>query len=166
MLTNSVARGDHRAPQALTVSPDGQHVAFIGPTEFTVTVASGSSLDEVCNMLDLCICLESVVSNESTKLILNFTIPCVKLILHFIILCVTKNCTKNDFFLQVLRIDITGIGTDAIDSALRVHYAPSSTKQLLVTTSNNRLLKFDARSGKLLTEVLFISNYEIKIFLC
>ena len=47
VLTNTVARGDHRAPQALTVSPDGQHVAFVGPTEFTVTVVSGSSLDEV-----------------------------------------------------------------------------------------------------------------------
>ena len=30
VLTNTVARGDHRAPQALTVSPDGQHVAFRG----------------------------------------------------------------------------------------------------------------------------------------
>ena len=47
VLTNTVARGDHRAPQALTVSPDGQHVAFVGPTEFTVTAVSGSSLDEV-----------------------------------------------------------------------------------------------------------------------
>ena len=47
MLTNTVARGDHRAPQALAVSPDGQHVAFVGPTEFTVTVVSGTSLDEV-----------------------------------------------------------------------------------------------------------------------
>ena len=47
------------------------------------------------------------------------------------------------------------MGTDVIDSALRVHYAPANTKQLLVATSNNRLLKFDARSGKLQTEVCF-----------
>ncbi len=47
VLTNTVARGDHRAPAALSVSPDGHCVAFVGPTEFTVTVVSAATLDEV-----------------------------------------------------------------------------------------------------------------------
>ena len=58
----------------------------------------------------------------------------------------------------MLRIDITVMGTDVIDSALRVHYAPASIKQLLVATSNNRLMKFDARSGKLQAEVCSEKN--------
>jgi len=47
LLTNSVARGDSRSPDTLTVSSDGQRMAFVGPTEFTITVVDARSLDEV-----------------------------------------------------------------------------------------------------------------------
>ena len=46
LLGNTVARGDLQAPDALTVSPDGQRVAFVGPTNFTISVVDGRSLDE------------------------------------------------------------------------------------------------------------------------
>ena len=47
VLGNTVARGEQRGPNALAVSPDGRHVAFVGPTEFTVSVVDARSLDEV-----------------------------------------------------------------------------------------------------------------------
>lgn len=47
VLGNTVARGEGRGPNALTVSPDGRHVAFVGPTEFTISIVDGKSLDEV-----------------------------------------------------------------------------------------------------------------------
>ena len=60
--------------------------------------------------------------------------------------------------LQLLRIDITSLNPadntrTVIDSAVKVCYTPAGTRQLLVTTTTNRLLKFDARTGKLLAEV-------------
>ena len=47
LLGNTVARGEGHGPAALTVSPDGKFVAFVGPTEFTVSVVDGKTLDEV-----------------------------------------------------------------------------------------------------------------------
>ena len=56
-----------------------------------------------------------------------------------------------------MRIDISSLSTDTsrttLDSAVRVKYTPHNVKQLLVTTSSNKLLKFDARGGKILSEV-------------
>jgi len=59
---------------------------------------------------------------------------------------------------QVMRIDITSLNTvdnsrTVIDSASIVKYSPHSVKQLLVTTTANKLLKFDSRSGRILAEV-------------
>lgn len=47
LLGNIVALGVKRAPEAFTVSPDGKSVAFVGPTDFIVTVVNATSLDEV-----------------------------------------------------------------------------------------------------------------------
>ena len=47
LLANTVAPGERFGPDALASSPDGRAVAFVGPTEFTVSVVSASSLDEV-----------------------------------------------------------------------------------------------------------------------
>lgn len=104
LLGNIVALGVKRAPEAFAVSPDGKSVAFVGPTDFIVTVVNATSLDEI------------------------------------------------------MRIDITNLSTiesnrNVIDGALRVKYSPLSVKQLLVTTSNNKLLKFDARTGKIISEI-------------
>ena len=46
----------------------------------------------------------------------------------------------------------------AVDSALHVCYAPPALKQLLVVTSSARLLKLDAHSGLLLSEVRGTGN--------
>lgn len=61
-----------------------------------------------------------------------------------------------------MRIDISSLNTadsgrNVIDSAVKVKYSPTSMKQLLVTTASNKLLKFDARTGKILAEVTIIS---------
>lgn len=42
-----MARGTERAPDALTVSSDSRCLAFVGPSEYTVTVADARTLDEV-----------------------------------------------------------------------------------------------------------------------
>ena len=47
LLGNTTAKGDKYCPDALAVSPDGRRVAFIGPSEYTVTVVDSKSLDEV-----------------------------------------------------------------------------------------------------------------------
>ncbi|XP_061823595.1 WD repeat-containing protein 90 isoform X2 [Nerophis lumbriciformis] len=41
-----VARGTGRAPDALTVSSDSHCLAFVGPSEYTVTIANAVSLEE------------------------------------------------------------------------------------------------------------------------
>ncbi|XP_072042911.1 WD repeat-containing protein 90-like [Amphiura filiformis] len=103
LLGNMVAKGDRYGPDALAMSEEGKHVAFVGPSEFTVTFVDARSLDEI------------------------------------------------------LRVDISSMGGDTegpmIDTAAKVCYAPSKTKQLLVATSNSHLLRLDARSGRLLNKV-------------
>ena len=47
LLGNTIVRGESHGPNALAVSPDSKCVAFVGPTEFTVTVVDGRTLDEV-----------------------------------------------------------------------------------------------------------------------
>ena len=39
--------GEKYGPDALTISPHGHYLAFIGPQNFTVTVVSTKTLDEV-----------------------------------------------------------------------------------------------------------------------
>nr|XP_032826386.1 WD repeat-containing protein 90-like isoform X2 [Petromyzon marinus] len=47
LLSGVVARGTSYAPSALAVSGDGAHLAFVGPSEFAVTVADARSLCEL-----------------------------------------------------------------------------------------------------------------------
>ncbi|XP_068672849.1 WD repeat-containing protein 90-like isoform X2 [Montipora foliosa] len=100
-LSNTVATGAKFGPHLLSVSEDSLRLAFIGPSEYTVTVADARSLDEV------------------------------------------------------LHVDISTITTDRsiVDTALHVCFSPSSLKQLLVVTSNARLLKLHSQNGVLLSEV-------------
>lgn len=51
MLAHAVAPGARYGPDALSPSPDARALAFVGPTEFTVSVVSAGSLDEVRAML-------------------------------------------------------------------------------------------------------------------
>lgn len=44
---NVVARGSERAPDALALSSDSTRLAFVGPTEYVVTIADTRTLDEV-----------------------------------------------------------------------------------------------------------------------
>lgn len=44
---NVVARGTERGPDALAVSSDSKRLAFVGPTEYIVTIMDARSLDEV-----------------------------------------------------------------------------------------------------------------------
>ncbi|XP_020493168.2 WD repeat-containing protein 90 [Labrus bergylta] len=44
---NVVARGTERAPDALTVSSDSRCLAFVGPSEYIITIADSRSLDEL-----------------------------------------------------------------------------------------------------------------------
>lgn len=46
-LGNAVARGTERAPDALAVSSDSRCLAFVGLSEYIVTIADSQSLDEV-----------------------------------------------------------------------------------------------------------------------
>ncbi|KAG9465767.1 hypothetical protein GDO78_017755 [Eleutherodactylus coqui] len=47
VLGNVVCKDSERGPQALTLSRDGHLLAFVGPTEYTVTIMDGRSLDEL-----------------------------------------------------------------------------------------------------------------------
>ncbi|XP_061562423.1 WD repeat-containing protein 90 isoform X2 [Phycodurus eques] len=57
-----VARGTGRAPDALTVSSDSRCLAFVGPSEYTITIADALSLEESLR-LDV-----SILDSESTFL--------------------------------------------------------------------------------------------------
>ncbi|XP_051927362.1 WD repeat-containing protein 90 [Hippocampus zosterae] len=57
-----VARGTGRAPDALTVSSDSRCLAFVGPSEYTITIADALSLEELLR-LDV-----SILDSESTFL--------------------------------------------------------------------------------------------------
>uniref|UniRef100_A0A3Q3FLA8 WD repeat domain 90 n=1 Tax=Labrus bergylta TaxID=56723 RepID=A0A3Q3FLA8_9LABR len=46
-VANVVARGTERAPDALTVSSDSRCLAFVGPSEYIITIADSRSLDEL-----------------------------------------------------------------------------------------------------------------------
>nr|XP_004562530.2 WD repeat-containing protein 90 isoform X1 [Maylandia zebra] len=50
VVCNVVARGTERAPDALTVSSDSRCLAFVGPSEYTVTVADARTLDELLHV--------------------------------------------------------------------------------------------------------------------
>uniref|UniRef100_A0A3P9M4E0 WD repeat domain 90 n=1 Tax=Oryzias latipes TaxID=8090 RepID=A0A3P9M4E0_ORYLA len=47
---NVVARGTERAPDALTVSGDSRFLAFVGPSQYIVTIADAQSLDELLHV--------------------------------------------------------------------------------------------------------------------
>uniref|UniRef100_A0AAQ6AM06 WD repeat domain 90 n=1 Tax=Amphiprion ocellaris TaxID=80972 RepID=A0AAQ6AM06_AMPOC len=47
---NVVARGTERAPDALSVSSDSRCLAFVGPSEYIVTIADARSLDELLHV--------------------------------------------------------------------------------------------------------------------
>ncbi|XP_054455160.1 WD repeat-containing protein 90 isoform X2 [Anoplopoma fimbria] len=50
VVCNVLARGTERAPDALTVSSDSRCLAFIGPSEYIVTIADSQSLDELLHV--------------------------------------------------------------------------------------------------------------------
>ncbi|MBN3306420.1 WDR90 protein, partial [Amia calva] len=62
VLGNVVARGSERRPDALTVSSDSRSLAFVGPSEYTVTVMDARSLDELMR-IDV-----SILDLDSTSL--------------------------------------------------------------------------------------------------
>uniref|UniRef100_A0A8C8CV08 WD repeat-containing protein 90 n=1 Tax=Oncorhynchus tshawytscha TaxID=74940 RepID=A0A8C8CV08_ONCTS len=62
IASNVVARGTERAPDALTVSSDNRCLAFVGPSEYTVTIMAARSLDELLRV-DV-----SILDVESTTL--------------------------------------------------------------------------------------------------
>uniref|UniRef100_A0A8C7XN51 WD repeat domain 90 n=1 Tax=Oryzias sinensis TaxID=183150 RepID=A0A8C7XN51_9TELE len=50
LACNVVARGTERAPDALTVSGDSRFLAFVGPSQYIVTIADAQSLDELLHV--------------------------------------------------------------------------------------------------------------------
>uniref|UniRef100_UPI0037E729E7 WD repeat-containing protein 90 n=1 Tax=Semicossyphus pulcher TaxID=241346 RepID=UPI0037E729E7 len=50
VVCNVVARGTERAPDALAVSCDSRCLAFVGPSEYVVTIADARSLDELLHV--------------------------------------------------------------------------------------------------------------------
>lgn len=55
-----------------------------------------------------------------------------------------------------MRIDVSSIGQSGrskIDTAVKIYYSPMKVGHLLVVTGNNRLLKFEAITGRILSEV-------------
>jgi hypothetical protein len=91
----------------LSISPDGKHTAYVGPTEFVVTIVETNTLNQTLR-----------IDISSCTLLTNDRRP-----------------------------------TTSTESALFVRFAPN--RQLLVATTNFKLLKFDSYTGKLLNIVRF-----------
>lgn len=47
VMGNTVVKGERYGPRALTLNVDGSRLAFIGPSEFTITVLDAKTLHEV-----------------------------------------------------------------------------------------------------------------------
>ncbi|XP_036937578.1 WD repeat-containing protein 90 isoform X2 [Acanthopagrus latus] len=62
VVCNAVARGTERTPDALAVSSDSRCLAFVGPSEYIVTIADSRSLDELLHV-DV-----SILDVESSRL--------------------------------------------------------------------------------------------------
>ncbi|KAM4632224.1 WD repeat-containing protein 90 [Discoglossus pictus] len=101
VLGNVVCKDSERSPQALSLSSDGRLLAFIGPTEYTVTVMDGRSLDEL------------------------------------------------------LRVDVSILDLDStsLDCALSLTFSPLRPYNLLVSTSGNKILWLDPKTGRLTKEM-------------
>ncbi|XP_055662481.1 WD repeat-containing protein 90 isoform X3 [Falco peregrinus] len=101
VLGNVVAQDTGSSPDALVVSGDSRLLAFVGPSQYVVTVMEACSLDEL------------------------------------------------------LRVDISilDLNGTAMDSAVRVCFAPVPRGELLVSTSSNKILVLDAKTGRLVREV-------------
>ncbi|KAM6077548.1 WD repeat-containing protein 90 isoform 2-T2 [Theristicus caerulescens] len=101
VLGNVVARDAGSGSDALAVSGDSRLLAFVGPSNYVVTVMEACSLDEL------------------------------------------------------LRVDISilDLNSTALDSAARVCFAPVPRGELLVSTSSNKILVLDAKTGRLVREV-------------
>lgn len=54
---------------------------------------------------------------------------------------------------QTMRIDVSSVGKSRIDTARKVYYAPVNIDHLLVITENNKLLKFESKTGRIIAEV-------------
>lgn len=63
---------------------------------------------------------------------------------------------------QLLRVDISvlDLNSTALDFAVRICFAPVSQGELLVSTSSNKILVLDAKTGRLVREV---GHYEGRV---
>ncbi|KAK2820247.1 hypothetical protein Q5P01_023206 [Channa striata] len=68
VVCNVTARGTERAPDALAVSSDSRCLAFVGPTEYIVTIADARSLDEVLHVDVSILDVESPRLDSAVKL--------------------------------------------------------------------------------------------------
>ncbi|XP_075422310.1 WD repeat-containing protein 90 isoform X3 [Ascaphus truei] len=101
VLGNVVWKDAAMGPRALSLSSDGRLLAFVGPTEYTVTVTDARSLDEL------------------------------------------------------LRVDVSILDLDStsLDCALCLVFCPHRPHHLLVSTSGNKILWLDPKTGRLTKEV-------------
>ncbi|XP_042336753.1 WD repeat-containing protein 90 isoform X3 [Sceloporus undulatus] len=101
VLTNVVSQEADYGPDALSVSCDGRLLAFVGPSQYIVTLMDAHTLDEL------------------------------------------------------LRIDVSILDLDStvLDVAVRLCFAPFPLGHLLVTTSSQKVLVLDAKTGRLIRVV-------------
>ncbi|KAF7708050.1 hypothetical protein HF521_017107 [Silurus meridionalis] len=64
---NMVVRGSDRGPDALAVSPDSKRLAFVGPTEHTVTVTDARTLDKLLRVDVSVLDIQSVTLDSALK---------------------------------------------------------------------------------------------------
>ncbi|KAI5105705.1 WD repeat-containing protein 90 [Silurus meridionalis] len=64
---NMVVRGSDRGPDALAVSPDSKRLAFVGPTEHTVTVTDARTLDKLLRVDVSVLDVQSVTLDSALK---------------------------------------------------------------------------------------------------
>ncbi|CAF3380141.1 unnamed protein product [Rotaria socialis] len=117
-LQRTVAKAlstSQKGTMILSISPDGKHTAYVGPTEYVVTIVETNSLNQTLR-IDISSC--TLITND--------------------------------------RRSIT-----SSEAALFARFAPN--RQLLVATTNFKLLKFDSYTGKLLN---IINNIHKRTFDC
>ncbi|KAM9292263.1 WD repeat-containing protein 90-like, partial [Gastrophryne carolinensis] len=111
VLGNVVCKTSERGPQALCLSRDGRLLAFVGPTEYTITIMDGRSLDEL------------------------------------------------------LRVDVSILDVDStkLDCAMSLAFTSHPPYKLLVSTSGNKILWLDSKTGRFLKEVSHVHRQHCSV---
>ncbi|XP_061564581.1 WD repeat-containing protein 90 isoform X1 [Cololabis saira] len=145
---NVVARGTERAPDALTVSSDSRSLAFVGPSQYVVTIADARSLDELLHV-DV-----SILDVESPHLDLALKVCFSPATTEHLLIATSANkilwvCTKTGCLLR----EVSKVHKHQCSSL-----AVSEDSRFLLTAGHNAVKVWDYNMQRHINSQMFIGH--------